>query len=64
MTDKVVKDRQAKGERNGRAKLTEAAVDEIRGSPLGVIALAKKFGVHRNTIYHARKGRNWKFSRI
>lgn len=49
--DKVERDRQAKGETNGRAKLTEADVATIRAEYVrgcrtrGNIAMARRFGV-------------------
>lgn len=51
--------RQAKGERNGQSKLTEAEVFEIRaakqrgGRYWGAAKLAAKFGVHRTQIERA-----------
>lgn len=43
-----------------RARLTEAAVAEIRASPGVRKALAIKFGVSVYTIDDARSGKNWK----
>lgn len=47
------------GERNGRAKLTRAQVDEIRQSPESGAALGRKFGVTKEAVYFARKRITW-----
>lgn len=50
------------GVKNGRAKLTEAAVLAIIGAPKGHganIALAKRFGVSVTTVEQVRSGRTW-----
>jgi transposase len=41
------------------AKLTEAAVLEIRRSTLSLDDLARRFGVHKRTIYRAIRGETW-----
>jgi hypothetical protein len=64
--DKVSKERQARGEGNGNAELTDALVQEIlalhqpgvRGR--GCKAIAKQFGVGKTTINHIVTGRTWK----
>lgn len=48
------------GERNGRAVLTAEQVAHIRDSDEMGTSLARKFGVHKSTIYSIRKRRNWK----
>lgn len=51
---------QARGEKI--SKLTPADIDEIRKAPKqygNFTALAKKFGVHRNTILFIRKRQTW-----
>lgn len=51
-------DKRPRGYANGRAKLTDEAVMEIRNTPLSQGALlAAKFGVSLTTISHARLGR-------
>ena len=60
------------GETNGRAKLSEEDVDEIRGlyqSRDGarlkngeLLAIARKFGVNGSTISRIASGRNWRTS--
>lgn len=62
VADKVRKDRQAKGSRNGRAKLTEREVNTIRlrymlRPPLS--KEAKAFGVSKRTIRDIWKRRTW-----
>jgi hypothetical protein len=51
------------GEQHPRARLTEAAVAEIRSYPkykINVDALAAKFGVTRYAIDDVRRGKNWR----
>lgn len=47
------------GEGHGRAKLTWAAVEEIRRSKEKGTELAKRFGVVKSVISAVRLGRNW-----
>jgi hypothetical protein len=53
-----------KGSRNGRAKLTEENVTELRQNYQGIygelVAYARKFGVHTLTIKRALRGENWR----
>lgn len=54
MADKVAKGRQARGERNGNAKLSDSAVERIREATLfGARSqdLAHIHGVHRDTVW-------------
>lgn len=60
MDDRNVKGRQARGERNGPAKLTEAQVLEIRADPRGCRRLAKAYGVHMGTIMSVKRRKTWK----
>jgi hypothetical protein len=51
------------GERNGHAKLSAAAVSQIRSRRCAgesAVALARQHGVTRNTIYDVCSGRSWK----
>jgi hypothetical protein len=57
--DRDEKKRQARGERQGRAKLTEAAVREIRLSPASDTKLALQYGVGPTTINNIRTGKRW-----
>lgn len=51
----------AKGEKHGRAKLTEAQVIEIRSyKRCPRQALATKFGVTLRSVIGARRGETWK----
>lgn len=58
--DKVRKGRQAEGERNGAAKLSAEAVQEIRRSSLGNRRLSRIYGVDKSVISRARRGLTWK----
>ena len=48
------------GETNPNSKLTKTQIAEIRDSKDRVIDIAKKYGVHRQTIYTIRRGETWK----
>jgi hypothetical protein len=53
----------ARGERSGRAKLTQTQVDSMRrmfqaGTSCGVIA--EQFGITVGHVYHLRSGKKWK----
>lgn len=50
----------AKGERQGGAKLTDAAVKDIRQSALSNAALAKQYGVGYRHIWRVRRGELWR----
>ncbi len=60
--DMYLKGRVPKGERAGRAKLTEAQVIEIRNgyNNLSLAKIGKLFGVTAATIDDLRRGRSWK----
>lgn len=63
--DKVSKGRQAKGSKNGRAKLTENQVQEILESPHNSPQiLAERFGVSVDTIRKIRNGQRWNRTQI
>jgi hypothetical protein len=49
-----------RGESHGMAKLTEAAVAEIKAGMIGTREAARKYGVSRSTVQRARNGRHWK----
>lgn len=61
--DRVDRDRSARRERNGRAKLTEDQVAAIReryaAGGTSHRALAAEYGVHHETIRAALTGRTW-----
>lgn len=59
MADRNAKDRQAKGERIAKAKLTEKAVRFIRRSVADAKALSERFEVHVTQIYRVRAGDTW-----
>jgi hypothetical protein len=56
----AVKATHVRGEKAGRAKLTEADVREIRASKEGCTKLARKYGVGERTIWDITNGRSWK----
>jgi hypothetical protein len=59
--DRVERDRSAKGERNGRAKLTEDDVRFIRSdNEHSVCQLAKMFNVDHKTIRNIKNYKTWK----
>ncbi len=61
--DKVRKGRQAKGEHNGKAKLTEQEAKEalaLRKKGVLYKDIAVCFGVHKDTIRKLCNGNNWK----
>lgn len=57
--DRVDADRSAKGEDNGRARLTEAKVIEMRSNTRPHYRYAKKYKVDVTTISLARRGITW-----
>ncbi len=60
--DAVERGRYRRGSRNGRAKLTESQVEEIRrGWAAGEtqVAMARRFGVSRSAIQFILNGQNW-----
>lgn len=61
--DQVAKGRTLRGERTPSAKLTEAAIRDIRSKPLTKAdreALSRKYGVGLTTIWDVARGRTWK----
>lgn len=59
MADMCAKGRQARGSRNGQAKLSETDIRAIRASTAGTCHLARVYGVAPSTISLARHGINW-----
>jgi hypothetical protein len=66
MRDMVERRRSASGERNGRSRLTEASVRDIRAFARDrnqrgdVASLAREFRVSVNTIRHILAGETWR----
>ena len=60
MIDKVSKDRQARGELHGEAKLTEDDVRSIRADCRSGVAIAAAYGVGCSTVCEIRKWKLWK----
>lgn len=61
--DRNQKGRQAKGEKNGLAKLTEVKVKqmrELKQSGMKIIELSHLFGVGKTAVAHACSGKTWK----
>ena len=59
LADRQTKRRQARGERNGGARLTAEAVRVIRATTGGNAGLAQHYGVSSSTITRARRGQKW-----
>lgn len=59
MADMLSKNRQAFGERSGRAKLTEPQAREIKYSRERTSVLARRFNVSAPAICEIRNGHNW-----
>lgn len=57
--DRVLRGRSARGARNGRARLDENAVSQIRSSALSNKQLAEQFGVTPHTIDAVKRRRSW-----
>ena len=60
VADRVLRDRSAKGEGNGRSKLTEAQVLAILSSPLDRFYLAGIYNISPDTVRKIRSGKLWK----
>lgn len=62
MREKAVRGRAAVGEKNNKARLTAAAVYEIRellASGVSMYRIAESFSVTRNSIRDIRRGHTW-----
>ena len=57
--DMVAKGRAARGEDNGKAKLTAAQVVEIRKGTETDSVLAERYGINPVYLGHVRRGTNW-----
>lgn len=63
IADKINKERQAKGERQGHSKLTEAQVDEIRRrAGESYRKLCDEFQLVPSTVFRIWNGQAWKHS--
>ncbi len=58
--DRDIKGRQARGERNGPAKLTEQEVRAIRNDERPLAAIGADYGVAPHTISAIKNRRTWK----
>ena len=63
--DKALKGRSLRGERNAKAKLTEADVREIRrlGPTVAKAEIAQRFGITRQQVVHILSRAQWKHVR-
>lgn len=59
MDDMVAAGRSPRGVNNHKAKLTDGQVRLILADTSPVDAIAKRYGVHANTIHRIKDGRNW-----
>jgi len=59
MKDRQKKGRNARGERSGVNKLTRRQVEQIRSSDETIAELARRFGLHRNTVSNIVNRRSW-----
>lgn len=59
VADRVERDRSARGERSGRAKLTDEQVIHMRESPLSNLYFSKRYKLDIKTISDARSGKTW-----
>jgi hypothetical protein len=63
VADKVRKSRQARGEKNNRAKLTAVAVQALRGEyarGARQVDLAKRYGLHQTAVSLIVTRKTWK----
>ncbi len=60
MSDKSKRNRMAKGEKQGFAKLTEKQVIDIRKSIESLSVIAKKYNVGNSTIWNIKHRKTWK----
>ncbi len=58
--DMVQKDRHARAERHGKAKLTSEIAAKIRASNEAGSALSEAYGVHQSVISSIKLGKHWK----
>ena len=59
--DRNRKRRQAQGERNGRAMLTEAQAAEIFKGAMSVRKTAALYGISPTQVHRIKRGQSWKF---
>ena len=59
MVDRQIRDRTARGERNGKAKLTASSVRKIRSDTRIYSEIAKDYGVRKETIQLIKARKSW-----
>lgn len=60
MKDMVVRNRQATGIKNGRAKITPEIVKQIINSNKSQTEIAKEFGISQSQVGRIKRGVHWK----
>jgi hypothetical protein len=60
---KSMPERRSKGERHGRAKLTDADIPKIRADTRFQRAIAKSYGVSQRAIWMIKTGKTWRHVR-
>lgn len=64
MADRDAKGRQARGERQGNADLTEAVVREIFAAHGTLQEIADAYGVCQSTVFNIKRGKSWKHLKL
>jgi hypothetical protein len=59
LSETLLRNNTHRGERNGRARLTEQQAREIRMDTRPIPTIADEYGVHRDTIRDIKSGKNW-----
>ena len=59
VVDRMIRGRSAVGSRNGRSKLTEDEVRQILEDRRSAPAVAKAYGVGKDTVLRIRRGHSW-----
>lgn len=59
VADRVLRDRSARGIRNGRSKLTDEQVRAIRADPRPNVAICQEYGVCNATVSNIKNRRTW-----
>lgn len=60
--DRVQKERSAKGQMNGRAKLTATKAREIYKSGVAASVMAERYGIDESTVRGIRTGKTWSWA--
>lgn len=57
--DKVDRNRQARGEGNGRAIVSKEQAEAIRNDPRSQREIGRVYGIGKTTVAHIKAGRSW-----